>query len=244
MQLAKTGLAVLLVTLLGTAQTARAQWGDPEAGDTQAPPQQRRARGGGGGGGGGSGVRLGIQGRLSVVNVITIADPSFGPGGGLPVNAVPIATLGLHLIDRLFIGIGFGFYGFSVTDCAPSGCFDEENTDTWSGWGFSPLVSFDVLKDVDLGALYIVGWLNFVDYARSEENVMAGVTTTTTFPDQLWWGLNLGIGVRGNLTEAIGIGTEWGWGFMTYSDELDRDPDSEFAHGIWGTILFDASVGL
>ena len=48
---------------------------------------------------------------------------------------------------------------------------------------------------------------------------------------------------RGKINEGIAIGTEWGWGFLTGNDP-EQEEDSFFIHGIFGILMFEASVGL
>lgn len=82
----------------------------------------------------------------------------------------------------------------------------------------------------ELAALYVLGWLNFGDS-----------DTGAFVPDSFFVGLNVGLGVRGKINEALSIGTEWGWGFAKFTDNA-AVPD--FANGFFGTIVFEASIGV
>lgn len=204
----------------------------------------------------GGGVRIAVQGRIDAVNVLGLQDGlNLDPGGGgpnvvVPLVFVPLVTAGVRLIDtRLFLGVGVGFFGASVSQCGDTGC-DEETTTSTSGFSLSPLVSFDLIQDPGrLGALYVVGWLNLANAGGyTVERVQPGRTDTTTVDGDFFWGLNAGIGLRGNITPGAAIGTEWGWGFATSTDDGDTsgaaDDRTTFVHGIFGTIVFEATVGM
>jgi hypothetical protein len=96
----------------------------------------------------------------------------------------------------------------------------------------TPVVTYDVIAQ-EWGALAVVGWLNFI---RTNDE------TGFTDDDRFHFGMNLGLGLRGHVTRGVSIGTEWGWGFLL----LDNGPgtNSTFAHGAFGTILFEASIGV
>jgi len=194
-----------------------------------------------------SGVRLALQGRLDALNLFGVRafDTTGIPDVVVPGSFVPIVTPGVRLVDgRLFVGLGLGFYGGSVSQCRNPAC-DEEDTWSVSGWSLSPLASFDLLNDT-FGALYLLGWLNFADInSISREDVRPGMTTRTDWDGQFWWGLNVGAGVRGILGPGLAIGGEFGWGFATtsYQDPGGED-NSMFVHGLFGIILFEASVGI
>ena len=195
-----------------------------------------------GGTGGGGGVRIAVQARIDGLNLVG-AETGFdvGGGGGFQlISFMPLITGGVRM-DRLFLGAGFGFYGFSYEDCEGSSCDDGSSTSA-SGWSLAPMVQFDLLSERE-AAGYLLASLTLASVgATSTEDIRTGMTTDDA--DAIFvWGLNLGVGVRGKITDGIAIGTEWGWGFATWSDNRDED-DSAFIHGIFGTLMFEASVGL
>jgi hypothetical protein len=183
--------------------------------------------------GGGDGIRLGLQGRIDAINLVGLADPDdFVEQRRL---FVPIVTPGVRLLDdnALFLGLGLGFSGASSEDADG----DEESR---SGWSLSPLASYDVLRD-DVAALALLGWINLASLGESEVCDGGGGGCTDANNDAFGWGLSLGAGVRGLLSEGLAIGAEFGWSF------LDISPDaggSVFVHGLFGNIVFEASVGL
>ncbi len=206
---------------------------------------------------GGGGVRIALQGRVDALNIAGL-DNGFTLGGGggaltIPLTFVPQVTAGVRLVDtRLFLGLGLGFFGASSSECAGSsgGCADEETTTSTSGFGLAPLVSFDLLRDpARIAALYILGWLNLASFGgQTVETVRPGMTDTRTTDNDFWWGVNAGIGVRANISPAFAVGTEWGWGFATTSNDGGTagppDDSSLFIHGIFGTIFLEGSIGL
>lgn len=182
---------------------------------------------------GGDGLRLGIQGRLDAVNMLRIADPdSFLTERRL---LVPIVTPGVRLLDdnELFLGLGLGFSGYS-NSTGP----DEQSR---SGWSLSPLVTFDVLKD-DVAALALLGWINLAKLGETENCDAGGCMSANN--DAFGWGLSLGAGVRGFVSEGLALGGEFGWGFLDIGYDGGGGPDDVFIHGVFGNIFLEASVGL
>jgi hypothetical protein len=169
---------------------------------------------------GGEGLRLAIQGRIDAINMVAIADPD--PFLSQRRLLVPIVTPGVRLLDdnELFLGLGLGFSGYS-SDNGP-------NEQSRSGWSLSPLASYDVLKD-DVAALALLGWINLASLGE-EENCDAGGCETEN-DDGFGWGLSLGAGLRGFVSEGLALGGEFG------------GPDV-FVHGIFGNIFLEASIGL
>jgi hypothetical protein len=161
-----------------------------------------------------SSVRLGIQGRLSAINV-SLTDDTLGPGALLP-----FATPGVRFGDgRVFVGVGFGVFGVQ-----------DSNT----GISVSPLVTVDLLRDPSFAALYVAGAVHIASF---EEELVVG--------DRFGFGLSVALGVRGEIHEAIGLGVEWGWGFVSLSGTSPTLEDvSIFAHAMTGSIVLEASLGL
>lgn len=184
-----------------------------------------------GGGGSSGGVRLALQGRIDAINLVGMSDPdAFMEQRRL---FVPIVTPGVRLLDdnALFLGLGLGFSGFSVDDPGP----DEESR---SGWSLSPLASYDVLRD-DVAALSLLGWLNLASLGETEDCDGGGCMDLNN--DAFGWGLSLGAGLRGLINEGLALGGEFGWGFLDISADAGGDV---FAHGIFGNIFLEASIGL
>ena len=129
-------------------------------------------------------------------------------------------------------GLGFGFSGFST---------DEENgpdETSRSGWSFSPLASYDVLRD-RVAALSLLGWINRASLGETEACNAGGCDDLNN--DAFGWGLSLGAGLRGFVSEGLALGGEFGWGFLNISADAG---DNAFAHGIFGNIFLEASIGL
>jgi hypothetical protein len=214
------GLTALSLLALADVPSAQAQFEDPEGGVTQPSGQSggtgttgTTAGSRAGGGSSDSGIRLAFQGRLDVINLAVSNQfaPLFSPA--------PITTTGVRVLDgKLFAGLGVGF--------------GSRNDGGASAFTMSPLVSFDVLS-TDLAALYAVSWLNIGKVEGAGGGGLGGNDTPLV-------GLNLGAGIRGKINEAIAIGSEWGWGFVKFTDQ----PAQDFTNGFWGTIMFEASIGL
>jgi len=181
---------------------------------------------------GGEGLRLGIQGRIDAINLVAIADPD--PFLSQRRLLVPIVTPGVRLLDdnELFLGLGLGFSGYSNDN----GGGDE---DSRSGWSLSPLATYDVLKD-DVAALALLGWINLASLGETED-CDPGDPCMDMNDDAFAWGLSLGAGVRGFVSEGLAIGGEFGWGFLDIGYDAGADV---FVHGVFGNIFLEASVGI
>lgn len=196
---------------------------------------------------GSSDARLGVQLRLDALNMIGVGGSINLPGPGGPIliggpievgigPSVPLATPGVRFVDgKLFLGLGLGFVGGNNDTGGGGGGADRGQ----SGFSLSPLVSYDVLSDA-VAALHLVGWFNIASLGEEEDCNAAGVCSDDPNSDASGLGLNLGAGVRGKLSEGLAIGGEFGWGFMSGS----VGPVDYFNHGLFGTLLFEASVGL
>ncbi|MGD8858524.1 MAG: hypothetical protein PVI30_00830 [Myxococcales bacterium] len=231
-------LAMLAVPASGLAQEPL----DPEGGVTEASDVERnagvRARSRSGGrasasaSGGGGEVRLGVQARIDAFNTLATTDTGQGAlnldEGGL---LVPLVAPGVRFLDgRLFLGLGLGYQSISIDN----GNVEESR----GGWTFSPLATFDLLSD-DVASLSLDGWLNLGSLGETEECDNNGCTTDNDNATTI--GINLGAGVRGHLTPGLAIGGEFGWSFTSVSVDSGSDVS---LHGLFGTILIEASVGL
>ena len=179
---------------------------------------------------GGEGMRLGIQGRIDAINMVAIADPD--PFLAQRRLLVPIVTPGIRLLDdnELFLGLGLGFSGYSSDN--------GDDEDSRSGWSLSPLATYDLLKD-DVAALSLIGWLNLASLGETEDCDGGGCMDVND--DAFGWGLSLGAGVRGFVSEGLALGGEFGWGFLDIGYDAGADV---FVHGLFGNIFLEASVGL
>lgn len=180
-------------------------------------------------GGGSSDLRLVGQVRFDAINLVG----ELGGAGAVPVTGAtpitPFFTAGIRILDtRLFIGAGLGFGGFSAdTGASDVGRFN---------FAFTPVASYDFLSSEN-AALYGIGMFNLVSVGESETDGPGGSVNNND--DIFGIGLNAGVGIRGKLNEALAISTEFGWGFSSLGGAADS-----FDHGLWGTVVFEASTGL
>jgi hypothetical protein len=227
-------LGALTMTAFATPALAQEASGNIEAGDdTRASASYSGASAGGG-----SDVRIGMQIRLDAINVLGPIDTSGAPTGrpsdGLARRLlVPLAAIGARLVDdRLFIGAGIGFYGWSTED-------DPGNESSQSGFGLSPLAQYDVLRD-DVAALSLGGALHIASLSESEDCNPDGDCMEQN-DGGTGVGLSLGAGVRGLITPGLALGGDLGWGFLSISGDNDS---SAFVHGIYAALLLEATIGL
>lgn len=192
-------------------------------------------------------AKLEFQSRVDAFNLF---NTGFDDDGILLnfFGVVPIVSTGVRLVDdKLYVGLGFGYVSVSSTNCETPGGDDAdceiETTSSSSSWSLSPTVSFDVLTAKPM-ALAIVGWFNFgtIDSSKTE-TTQGGNTVTLESDGDFWWGFNLGVGIRGYVTEGVAVGTEWGWSFANRSDGNNEGDGTTF-HGIWGTINIVAAIPL
>jgi hypothetical protein len=191
------------------------------------------------------GLRIGLQIRLDALNVLGPIDSTrtapgaTGMGGSAREGIgrrllVPLAAVGVRLVDqRLFLGAGIGFHGWSTED-------DPGNEASQSGFGLSPLVQYDVLRETG-AALSLGGALHFASLGEMEVCPAAGGGCDDVGGDATGVGLSLGAGVRGLITPGLALGGDLGWGFLSLSDENDG---SAFVHGIYAAILLEATIGV
>lgn len=141
--------------------------------------------------------------------------------GGLTLQ--PAVSPGVRFArDRVFVGLGAYFFGIE---------------DDVHGVAGIPTVTVDLLQQA-WASLHLVGWMPVGTILTEQAD---GGRETSPFV-----GANVGIGIRGHITEGISIGTEWGWGFGFFFEAADTelfDRDSVFIHSAFGTILFEAAFG-
>jgi hypothetical protein len=172
-------------------------------------------------------LRIGLQGRIDAVNTLL----PLGVGNdGVGETFVPIITPGVRFLnERLFIGLGLGFAGKNV---------DTGTSETSrSSFSISPMAFYDIVSE-PIAALALGGWFNFASLSDLDTCPDVG-SCINNESNEFGWGLNLGAQVRGKISPGLAIGGEFGWGFIS-----DSDGEDIFAHGIFGNILFEASVGI
>ncbi len=188
----------------------------------------------GGGSGGDDGVRLGVQLRLDALNMLALSAPDLQGLNAAAVGRrllVPMVAPGARFLQqRMFLGLGLGLSGASESN--------GNNKTSRSGWSLSPLITYDVLRD-QVAALYLVGLLNMARLGESRRCNAGGCVDQAD--DVFGWGLTLGAGLKGMLTEGLALGGEFGWGFLDLS--VSNGPDA-FVHGLFGNLYLEASVGL
>jgi hypothetical protein len=156
-----------------------------------------------GGTSGGGGLRIAGQVRLDALNIAGINDRIDTGGGEQVVSFVPIVVGGVR-IDALFLGIGLGYYSFSIENCDDDSC-DSGDSVAASGWSIAPTITLDLVAD-RWGGLYLLGMANLGTIGTvTEERFDPGMTMTEETDGIFRWGLNIGGGVRGNIT-GVGLG--------------------------------------
>ncbi|MEM9189181.1 MAG: hypothetical protein AAGF12_08400 [Myxococcota bacterium] len=158
-------------------------------------------------------TRVAFQGRIDAANLFLVGNTEDS------VNLVPLITPGVRF-DRLFVGLGFGFFGV------------EDET---SGFSFSPMGMFDFYRTED-AAVYGVGWLNIGNF--DDDRAMGD-------DDQLAWGFAFAAGLRALVSDAFAVGAELGWGFLFLERPVPVDDDeTAFSHSVVGNVFLEASIGL
>lgn len=179
-------------------------------------------------------LRIGLQARLDALNTLSSTTPNLaglGQATGGQHLLVPIVTPGLRWLEgRLFTGLGLGLFGASE---------DRPNmSSSRSGFSISPLATYDAFRE-DVMRLSIGGWLNFARLGETEvctANACAGANDDIT-----GWGLSLAAGVHARLARGLTLGGEFGWGFLSLSQDNGLD---SFLHGLFGNIALEATIGL
>lgn len=217
---------VLLTVLLATA-SASAQ-------DGAAPAQGSR-----------SSVQLAFQGRIDAMGYLV---PDTGGGGLASIQSItPYVTPGIRLIDgRLFVGVGIGFGGYSTKECQDT-C-DDYDAFSQSYFVLSPMAFFDILR-AGPASLYAGGWFSFAPISSATAEIKRGAMTTTLETDAATAiGVNLAVGIRGQIVEGLSIGTEWGWAFTSLTadgnETGDARDESVTLHGIFGAVMVEGAINL
>ncbi|MBN1652441.1 MAG: hypothetical protein JXA30_01560 [Deltaproteobacteria bacterium] len=214
------GVLVVLGLFFSVAGTAFSQTADVSGSARISAPAPSASEG-----------RIGIQGRFDALNLIANRDFAEDSLDVVQSLFVPIVTPGFRFLDnQLYLGLGFGFGGYDAEDAGG----DETSR---SAFSFSPLAMYDVLDD-RYAALSVGGWLNMLFLGETE---VCDPNCRDLEDDAFGIGLSLGAGIRGKISPGLAIGSEFGWGFINISADNDNDL---FYHGLFGTILFEASVGI
>jgi hypothetical protein len=178
--------------------------------------------------------RLAVQLRLDALNMLAFAAPN---QQGLDASGVgrrllvPMVAPGVRFIDdKLFLGLGLGLSGASESN--------GNNKQSRAGWSLTPMATFDVLRD-QVAALSLIGMINMARLGESRRCNAAGCIDMAN--DVFGWGLTLGAGLRGLITQGLALGGEFGWGFLDIAQS--NGPDA-FVHGLFGNLFLEASVGL
>jgi hypothetical protein len=234
---------VVAAALVSAHASASAQGSDIELGATEASDaelgissgkrNQRPAAYSGSSYSSESSVRLGVQLRLDAMNTLGLADSS--PGSGPSIGRrlfVPFLAPGARFAsDRLFLGVGLGFYGYNIEE--PDG--DEISR---SGWGIGPVAGYDIVRE-GAAALSLNAALNLAHIGETEICTDPGCVDAND--DATGIGLTLGAGIRGLLLPGLALGADFGWGLLSVSADND---ESLLVHGLYGALLLEASVGL
>jgi len=215
-------ISTLFVSILLVSATAAAQ----EAAPTSTPNRR-------------SAVQLAFQGRINAMGYLV-------PTRNLAQlqTITPYVTPGVRLIDgRLFVGLGIGFGGFSSTNCMAT-CDDYTNT-SQSYFALSPMAFFDILR-AGPASLYAGGWFSFAPISSVSAETSGGPTFETESATA--FGVNLAVGIRGQIVEGLSIGTEWGWSFTSLSSDGgepgENDDETTSLHGIFGTVMVEGAINL
>ncbi|MFW6067198.1 MAG: hypothetical protein ACOC97_02590 [Myxococcota bacterium] len=160
------------------------------------------------------GVGIAFQGRL-IVNFFNFA-------GGLQLQ--PAIAPGLRLGDRVFLGLGVYIFGIQNDVHGVAG---------------TPTMTIDLAKH-EWASFHVVGWVPVGTIIQEPEG--GGDNVTAPFI-----GANVGLGVKGKISDGISIGVEWGWGFSFFFEADDTelfDRDTDFVHSAFGSVLFEAAIGM
>lgn len=191
-----------------------------------------------------SAVQLAFQGRINAMGYLA---PKTNDLLSAIQTITPYVTPGVRLIDgRLFVGVGIGFGAFSSEECQDT-CADYDRI-SQNYFALSPMAFFDILR-AGPASLYAGGWFSFAPISSvTFETRRASTTVTNERDGGTAIGVNLGVGIRAQLVEGLAIGTEWGWGLASYSDDgaetgVARDLSTTL-HGLFGTVMIEGSIGL
>ena len=162
---------------------------------------------------------------------------------------VPLVTTGVRILDGdLFVGLGVGYSSSTSVNCediSDGGCADTETRTTSSSWSISPVVNWEFLSTEQAGLyLAFLGQFGGLRGTSSTTEQIGQPTVTVETDANFWWGFDIGLGVRGKITPALSLGTEWGWGIAGGGTGDNDSEDSFLVHGFWGTLTLSASIGL
>ena len=115
-------------------------------------------------------------------------------GGGL--SAVPTIVAGIRLVNRLQLGLGFGFFRFAVDG-------PGMNTASYNVFYFSPAVTYDLVRAKDNRAAF---------YGKAGLTFGADIGGISGAPDSTGFvvGYDVGVGMRFALHPMVALGMEAG----------------------------------
>lgn len=182
------------------------------------------------------GIRVGVQARLDALNSLDFSAPDVADVNEATLAGrhllVPLITPGVRLLDgTLFLGLGLGLAGASLDTGAMS--------TSRSGFSLTPMGHYDLLVQGPV-SLSLGGWLNFAHLGETE-NCNAADVCGTANDDVTGWGLSLAGGLHAWLMPGLSLGSEFGWGFLSLSNDAGTDL---FVHGLFGTIQLEVSIGI
>jgi len=225
-----------ILWMMPLASVATAQ--DPESGEVAVSGGARTSYSGGGASSGTTGISLEMQGRIDAFTTAGLESTSLGSGNGgvsLTLPAVPFMTAGVRLLDdNLFLGVGLGFASVKTKVEPPAG---PETETKRTAFMLAPVVTYDLLRR-GMIALYPLGMLKIGKVGGGDNS--PGADSEGAF----WWGLNLGLGLRANLTDNIAAMTEFGWGFERGTWEDNNTDHTVFGQGLFGTLGLALNIGL
>lgn len=120
-----------------------------------------------------------------------------------------LATPGLRVASNRLF-IGLGVGWIKVSD------------DAGHAYTVAPTATYDLLQRQN-AAFHLLVNMNISDESGGD----------------LTFGMNFGLGVRAQVGQSLGIGTEWGFGFTQLSG---GPPDAAF--GFFGALMIESSIGL
>jgi len=186
--------------------------------------------------GGDGGLKLEFQGRFDALTIAGVEALTLdGSERGITLPAVPFMTPGVRILGGdLFLGLGLGFGGVKAK--TEAGGRDAERKR--NAFMLVPTATYDFLGD-DTVALYGLGMLKLGKVGGGEDD--PGDDVDGAF----WWGLNLGVGLRGAISQHVNVSTEFGWGFAQGTWEAPAGVDeTRFGHGLFGVIGFAVDLDL
>lgn len=181
---------------------------------------------------GGGELRLAVQLRLDTMNVIR--NGGVGQDGGVGDGRLsPLVTPGVRLLEgRLFLGLGLGYSALSTEG-------ESGATSSRSGFTLVPMAMYDLI-DAQTVSFALGGMLSLGSEGETENCTPTDVCDSEN-DDVFGWGLGLLAEVRAKPLDALGVGVDFGWGFVSSAED---DGDSIVLHGFIGMLVIETSFAL